>query len=303
MNVATDISRLEVTSASQDRRAIRHRNYRIATQVFVYLCLIIGCIGVLLPFVWMISTSLKQTMQIFVIPPKWIPEPIMWENYREALTSYDPNFGVFARNTLLIEVVAVPGIVFTSSLAAYSFSRMRWPGRDLCFGLVLSTMMLPGAVTLVPTFIAWSELGAVDTFAPLTIPAWFGGGAFNIFLLRQFMAAIPRELEEAALMDGAGFFHIYSRIILPLVMPALTVVTVLTFIGIWNDFMGPLIYLNSNKHYTIALGLSFFRTLHSTKWNLLMAASLATMTPIIILFVVFQKRIIEGANIMAGLKG
>ncbi len=294
---------IETAAALHDWHAIRYRNYRLASQLFVYLCLTVGCIGVLLPFVWMVSTSLKQTMQVFVIPPKWIPDPIVWENYKEALTGYNPHFGIYARNTLFIEVLAVPGIVLTSSLAAYSFSRLRWPGRNLWFGLILSTMMLPGAVTLVPTFIGWSELGAVDTFVPLTLPAWFGGGAFNIFLLRQFMSAIPRELEEAALIDGAGFFRIYAQIILPLVMPALTVVTVFTFIGVWNDFMGPLIYLNSNDKFTIALGLSFFRTLHGTKWNLLMAASLATMVPIIIVFVIFQKRIIEGANITAGLKG
>lgn len=287
----------------RDWRVIRNLASMRLTDLLVYSCLIAATAAVLLPLAWMLSTSLKPTMQIFVIPPKWIPSPVLWENYREALTGYDPDFSVFARNTLLIEFFAVPGIVFTSSLAAYSFSRLRWRGRDLAFGLILSTMMLPGAVTLVPTFIGWSELGAVDTFAPLTIPAWFGGGAFNIFLLRQFMSAIPRELEDAALIDGAGFFRIYFKIILPLVSPALTVVTIFTFIGVWNDFMGPLIYLNSNDNYTIALGLSLFRTLHNTKWNLLMAASLVTMLPIIIVFIIFQKRIIEGANITAGLQG
>lgn len=276
---------------------------RYVNRFFVYAFLCLGAIMVLMPLVWMVSTSLKPVSQVFKVPPQWIPDPILWSNYQEALFKYEPNFIVFAKNTLIIEALVVPGVLITSSLAAYSFSRLRWPGRDLAFLAILSTMMLPGAVTLVPTFIAWSRLNAIDTFTPLTLPAWFGGGAFNIFLLRQFMRNIPRDLEDAALIDGAGYFYIYLRVILPLVKPALTAIAIFTFIGVWNDFFGQLIYLNSNKNFTIALGLTLFRQVYGTKWQLLMAASVATMIPIIIILLIFQKRIIEGVNITTGLHG
>lgn len=276
---------------------------RLINRILVYGLLLFGVVMVILPLFWMVSTSLKPTNQVFKMPPQWIPDPIQWSNYEQALLGYNPNFLVFIKNTLFIEALVVPGILLTSSLAAYSFSRMRWPGRDLVFMAILATMMLPGAVTLVPTFIAWSRLGAIDTFTPLILPAWFGGGAFNIFLLRQFMLNIPRDLEDAARIDGAGYFYIYWRIVLPLVRPALTAIAIFTFIGVWNDFFGPLIYLNSNRNFTIALGLTLFRQLYGTKWNLLMAASVATMIPIIVILFIFQRRIIQGVNLTAGLNG
>jgi multiple sugar transport system permease protein len=276
---------------------------RVSSRVLVYGLLLLGVVLVLLPLFWMISTSLKPTNQVFKMPPQWIPNPILWANYDQALFGYNPNFLVFFKNTLFIEILVVPGVVLSSSLAAYSFSRMRWPGRDLVFMAILATMMLPGAVTLVPTFIAWSRLGAIDTFTPLILPAWFGGGAFNIFLLRQFMLNIPRDLEDAARIDGAGYFYIYWRVVLPLVRPALTAIAIFTFIGVWNDFFGPLIYLNSNRNFTIALGLTLFKQLYGTKWNLLMAASVATMIPIIVILLIFQRRIIQGVNITSGLNG
>lgn len=276
---------------------------RALNRILVYALLLFGVVMVVLPLVWMVSTSLKPTNQVFKMPPQWIPDPIQWSNYEQALLGYNPNFLVFIKNTLLIEVLVVPGILLTSSLAAYSFSRLRWPGRDLVFMAILATMMLPGAVTLVPTFIAWSRLGAIDTFTPLILPAWFGGGAFNIFLLRQFMLNIPRDLEDAARIDGAGYFYIYWHVILPLVRPALTAIAIFTFIGVWNDFFGPLIYLNSNRNFTIALGLTLFKQLYGTKWNLLMAASVATMIPIMVILFIFQRRIIQGVNLTAGLNG
>lgn len=281
----------------------RFSSARLLNRVLVYGLLIFGVALVAMPLVWMVSTSLKPTNQVFKMPPQWIPSPLMWENYETALFGYTPNFLVFIRNTLFIEALVVPGVLLTSSLAAYSFSRLRWRGRDLIFMAILATMMLPGAVTLVPTFIAWSRLGAIDTFTPLILPAWFGGGAFNIFLLRQFMLNIPRDLEDAARIDGAGYFYIYWRIVLPLVRPALTAIAIFTFIGVWNDFFGPLIYLNSNRNFTIALGLSLFRQLYGTKWNLLMAASVATMIPIMIILFIFQRRIIQGVNLTAGING
>jgi len=269
----------------------------------IYLVLGIASFIILIPIVWMLSTSIKPTQEVFAMPPIWLRLPPLWSNYSEALFGYKPGFDVFIRNTLIIEALALTGIVLTSAMAGYSFARLRWRGRNFWFVAVLATMMLPGAVTLVPTFIGWSRLGAVNTFAPLIIPAWFGGGAFNIFLFRQFFLTLPSELEDAAKIDGAGYFRIFLQIMLPLVKPAITVVAIFAFIGIWNDFMGPLIYLNSNQKFTVSIGLMLFRDNYITKWNLMMAATVISILPLVILFVAFQKNILQGANITAGLKG
>lgn len=269
----------------------------------IYALLIGGSIVIMIPIFWMLSTSIKPVMEVFAIPPIWIKIPPQLENYQEALFGYSPSFAVFIKNTLIIELLALPGIVLTSALAGYSFSRLRWPGRNFTFGLLLATLMLPAAVTLVPIFIGWARLGAIDTFAPLVIPGWFGGGVFNIFLFRQFFLTIPRELEDAAKIDGASHFRIFWTIMLPLVKPALAVVSIFTFIGLWNDFFGPIIYLNSNANYTVSLGLALFKSQYLTKWNLMMAATVISIIPLIILFAVFQKQILEGANLTSGLKG
>lgn len=269
----------------------------------IYALLIGGTVVIMIPIFWMLSTSFKPIMEVFAVPPTLIEIPPEIGNYQEALFGYSPSFAVFIKNTFIIEALALPGIVLTSALAGYSFARLRWPGRNIVFGLLLATLMLPAAVTLVPVFIGWARLGAIDTFAPLIVPGWFGGGVFNIFLFRQFFLTIPRELEDAAKIDGAGHFRIFWTIMLPLVKPALAVVSIFTFIGIWNDFFGPVIYLNSNANYTVSLGLALFKTQYLTKWNLMMAATVISIIPLIALFIIFQKQIIEGANITAGLKG
>ena len=251
----------------------------------------------------MISTSFKANAEVFRMPPNWIPEQLTFEFYVEALLGTDPNFVNFFVNTMILEVLIVSGTVLTSAMAAYAFSRVQWPGRDIVFGAILATMMVPFAVTLVPLFIGWSSVGAIDTYWPLALPAWFGGGAFNIFLLRQFMMQIPKDFDEAAMMDGASHWYIATRIIAPMIRPALLVVTIFTFIGVWNDFFGPLIYLTSNDNYTIALGLTSFKQTYGTQWNLLMAASVATIIPVIAVLFIFQKPIIEGANLTPGIKG
>lgn len=263
--------------------------------------LVIVAIAMLMPFLWLVSSSLKLQHQVFQYPPTWIPNPPNWDNYVEALT-YKP-FNIYLRNSLIIIVLNEIAVLGSASLCAYGFARINFWGRDKLFALVIGTMMMPYVVLVVPTFIIFSRLGWIDSFLPLTVPQFFGGGAFNIFLLRQFMSAIPRDLEDAALIDGAGYFYIYLHVILPLVKPALTAIAIFTFIGVWNDFFGQLIYLNSNSNFTIALGLTLFKQLYGTKWNLLMAASVATMIPIIILLFIFQRRIIEGVNLTAGIQG
>ncbi|MDN4477862.1 carbohydrate ABC transporter permease [Demequina sp. SYSU T00039] len=278
---------------------VRH----ILGRATIYALLIIGSLAALLPLFWMVSTSFKANSEVFKIPATWIPEQFTFEYYAEALLGTSPNFIRFFFNTMILELLIIVGTLLTSLLAAYAFSRVQWRGRDLVFGATLATMMVPFAVTLVPLFIGWSKVGAIDTFWPLALPAWFGGGAFNIFLLRQFMMQIPKDFDEAAQMDGASHWYILRYIIMPMVKPALLVVAIFTFIGVWNDFLGPLIYLTSNDNYTIALGLTSFKQTYGTQWNLLMAASVATILPIVIVLFTFQKPIIEGANLNPGLKG
>ncbi len=269
-------------------------------RVIVYFLLLLGSVAMLFPFVWLIRSSLMGTAQIFTFPPEWIPSPFMWSNYSESLTIVP--FYKYLLNTLTIELFVVTGVLFSSSLAAYSFARLRWPGRNIVFGLILSTMMLPYAVTLIPTFMGWKMLGAINTFVPLTVPAWFGGGAFNIFLLRQFFMTIPKELDEAAYIDGASPLQVLYKIVIPLSKPALIVVGLFTFIGTWNDFLGPLIYLSNDSKFTLALGLASFKGMYNAQWGYLMAASAAVVTPIILLFFFMQRYFIEGIA-LTGTKG
>lgn len=256
----------------------------------------------MLPFLWLISSSLKRPEEIFIFPPQWIPSPIEWQNYVQVITQRP--IGMYAKNTLTITALAMAGQVLTSSLCAYAFARLRWPGRDIIFGVLLATMMLPSVVTMIPVFIIFKTLGWLNTFAPLTVPFWFGGGAFNIFLLRQFYMTIPFELEEAARIDGAGTWRIWWTIIIPLARPALTVVAIFSFINNWNDFLGPLIYLNSTDKHTLALGLN---ALQGLEWgrdttHLIMAYSVLMIAPIIIIFFFAQRVFIQGI-VLTGIKG
>ena len=248
----------------------------------------------------MIRSSLMDMSQIFTMPPIWIPKPIKFSNYKEALTMLP--FGRYFLNTLFVVVFTVLGTVITSSLCAYSFSRIEWKGRDTVFGILLTAMMIPFAVTLIPTFIGWQKLGVVNSYAPLIVPAWFGGGVFNVFLLRQFFRTIPKELDEAARIDGAGHFTIYSKIIMPLSKPSLIVVSLFSFMGSWNDFLGPLVYLNDGDKFTLSLGLMQFQGMYSAQWQYMMAAATVVLIPIVIIFFIGQKYFIEGIS-MSGMKG
>lgn len=277
----------------------RAKPFRV-TRVLLYIILITGSVFMLLPFVWLIRSSLMGTSQIFVFPPEWVPAPFQWSNYPEALTSVP--FGRYFMNTFIIEVCVLAGVLLTSMISAFSFARLRWPGRQLIFSLLIGSMMLPYAVTLIPTFVMWRELGGLNTFLPLIVPAWFGGGAFNIFLMRQFMLTIPRDLDEAAYMDGGTPLTVLWRVIVPLCSPALIVIGIFTFIDVWNDFLGPIIYLSDERNFTLALGLATFRGLNNTNWPYLMAASSTILAPVVLLFFIGQRYFIEGIT-LTGIKG
>ncbi len=264
------------------------------------IVLVVMAFVMVMPFVWLVSSSLKAQIQIFSYPPQWIPNPIHWDNYTRALTIKP--FGLYLINTLKIVVLNVVAVVFSSSFVAYGFARIRFWGRDFWFGIVLATLFLPYAILIVPQFIIFTRLGWVDTILPLTVPIFFGGGAFNIFLLRQFFRTIPEELADAARIDGCGEFGIYWRIMLPLARPALITVAIFTFLNAWNDLLGPIIYLRSPNNFTVAVGLSSFRSTLDVSWDLQLAATTAVILPVIVLFFFTQRYFIKGI-VMTGLKG
>ena len=272
-------------------------------RVFVLAILFVGAAVMLLPFLWLVSSSFKNEVQIFQFPPQWIPDPIRWQNYIEAWTKRP--FMLYLRNTLFILILNEIAIIGSASLCGYGFARIDFPGRNLLFGILLATMMIPGVVLMVPTFVLFARLRWVDTFLPLVIPPFFGGGAFFIFLFRQFFRSLPAELADAARIDGCNEFDIYWRIMLPLAKPAIATVAVFTFIGTWNDFMGPLLYLSkSPEKFTVALGLALFRStmLGRTRWDLLMAASTIMIIPVLIVFFLAQKYFVQGIA-TTGIKG
>lgn len=265
---------------------------------FVVLCA--GAVVMLLPFLWMVSTALKAEEKVMAFPPQWIPSPVVWRNFVDGWTTLP--FTLYLKNTCVITGTVILGVLLTASLAGYGFARLRWPGRDVLFIVTLATMMLPAQVTMIPIYLMFRDLGWLNTFKPLTVGAWLGGGAVNIFLMRQFMLTIPLELEDAARIDGCGSFGIYRRIMLPLVKPCLAVIAIFTFIGTWNDFMGPLIYLTTPDKLTLALGLQFFQGHYGVTLHYLMAVSLVVMAPCLMLFFLAQKYFISGIA-LTGIKG
>ena len=275
---------------------LHHKN---RPKVVAYVLLtVLGFIFVL-PLLWMISTALKPIEETMKTPPVWIPSRLMVGNFLEAVTKGADTLGyypflVYGRNTLLITILSVSGAVVSNSLVAYAFSRLKWPGRDIFFAITLATMMVPFPILMVPTFNLFKNLHWIGTFKPLWAPAWFGS-AFSIFLLRQFYRTIPMELSEAAKIDGCGEFRIFTDVILPLSKPALAVVALFTFMGSWNDFLGPLIYLTDQQSFTLSVGLQFFQSQQGgSQWNLMMAAALIVIAPVIIVFFFAQKLFIQG---------
>ncbi len=262
--------------------------------------LIAGAVPTLLPLIWLVRSALMESGQIFISPPEWIPDPFAFDNFSGALTQVP--FARYFLNTLIIEVGVLIGTLLSCSLAAFSFARIRWRHRNIVFGILMSGVMLPYAVTLIPTFLFWQKIGLVDTYVPLILPHFFGTAVFNIFLLRQFFLSIPYELDESAYIDGASPLQVYWMIILPLSKPALAVVGVFTFLGVWNDYLGPLIYLNSSDKYTLAMGLASFQGTYTAQWGYLMAAATVVIAPIIVLFAFAQKYFVEGIT-LTGLKG
>ena len=275
---------------------IRTRVSRLIVQILL-LALVIACS---MPLLYMLSTSLKPNGTEFEFPIRWIPERIAWENYGTAFTLV-PTL-TFLRNTLIISVVTLVGELLTASLVAYGFARLRFPGKSVLFSLVLSTLMLPFVVTMIPLFILYGQLGWINTFLPLTVPAFFGGNALYIFLFRQFYLTLPLELDDAARIDGAGFFRTWWSVLMPLTGPAIATVAIMSLVFHWNDFAGPLIFLNSPENYTLALGVRLFRDRFSINFNLTMAYSTLMTVPIITVFFIFQKYFIKGIS-MTGLTG
>ena len=276
----------------------RKRLTKALENTIAYILLGIGGITMLVPFLWMISTSLKDAGAVFTYPPKWIPDPFVWKNYIEVLKVVP--FARFYFNSIFVAVVVTIGQVFTSSLAAYAFSRLKFPGRDKLFFAYLATMMIPGSVTMIPVYVLLRLLGWVDTYKALIIPAMFS--AYGTFMLRQFFMTLPKELEDAAKIDGSGFFGIYWRITLPLSKPALATLTIFTFMGSWGSFMWPLLVTNSMELKTLPVGLESFQSIYTTDWTLLMAGSVMAMLPIVLIFIFNQRFFVEGIK-LSGIKG
>ena len=286
------------------RMAFRHVLITTVTR-YGTLYVLLSALGVvfLIPLLWMLSVSLHDLQGVFSQPFQWIPERFHWENY-STVVSVLP-FGRYLGNTMIITGVVMVATLFSCSITAYGFSRLRFRGRDKLFAICLATMMLPGQVTMIPLYLIFAHLGWVDTFLPLIVPSFFGS-PFYIFLLRQFFLTIPREYDEAALLDGAGRFRIYWSITLPLARPALATVALFTFIGTWNDFFNPLIYINTPDKATLTLGLNMLKSqiigTGTTQWHLLMAGALLVMLPNVIIFFLAQKHFVKGISV-GGLRG
>ena len=291
------------TTARSTQRPAFYRTMRFQENVIsvaATLVCIAGLAVVLFPVFWMLTTSLKSQIEAFQPPPPWLPSTYQWQNYYDALTT-NP-FGRYFLNTTYFALMAVLAEVISNSFIAFGFARLRAPGRNLLFYFVLATLMIPGEVTLIPQYVLFARLGWLNSFKPLIVPAWFGS-AYLIFLLRQFYMTIPKEYDEAAIIEGANWLTIWSRIILPLSTPALGVVAIMSFIFHWNMYQGPLIYINDNSLFTVSLGLSMFRTpFGGTPWHWYMAAALTTILPCIIVFFVAQRYFIQGI-VVSGVKG
>ncbi len=283
----------------QARRAKLRR--RLLTEVVAHALLIAVAALFLIPFFWLVITALKPLNQVFTNPIIWWPSPPQWDNFAKVMSSPAFPFARLLSNTLFYTILSTIGVTLSSALVAYPFARMSFRGKETLFGITLATMMLPGVVTLIPTYILFRTLGWVGGYAPLIVPVWFGS-AFNIFLLRQFMLTIPQDLTDAARVDGASDFGIFWRIMLPLIRSALIVVALLHFLYAWNDFMGPLIYVTQAENYPLVVGLYAFLARFSVQWHLLMAASLIVTAPVLLLFFMAQRYFIEGVT-MTGLKG
>ena len=260
----------------------------------LYLIMIFVSVIFLSPLLWMISTSLKTKPEVYIFPPTILPELAQFRNYLDAWSYQGMQFNRWTLNTVFITLMVMVGTLVTSSLCAYGFSRIRFPGRNFWFMATLASIMLPPQVTLIPLYVLFFKIKWLDTFLPLWVPTWFGGGAINIFLLRQFFLQIPAELEDAAIIDGASRLQIWARVFLPLSIPGLITVSIFTFQAAWNDFYGPLIYITSQEKYTLALGINLFRGQYGEEIHFMMAAAFVMTIPMIVIFFVAQRYFIRG---------
>jgi len=294
------MARTEAIRGVIPHRDIRHL-LRVVGRILTYFILSLGAMLVLFPLGWMVSLSLGTMEDLWAIPPRYIPERPNWQNYAKALT--DPVFPFFryVRNTMTITGASMVGQLLSCTMSAYAFARLRWKGRDLVFVLMLATMMMPPQVTLIPMYIIWRRLGALDTYIPLIVPSYLGS-AYLTFLSRQYFASIPLELEDAARVDGCGFFSIYFQIMLPLSMPLMVTLGLFSFVGHWNDFFGPLIYLTTPEKYTIQLGMMSFRGQYYTDVPAMMAVAVMVLLPVILIFLFGQQYFIRSV-VLSGLKG
>lgn len=280
----------QYTAAQKEHRRLARKKV-LKEKVIPHILLLFFAIIYFIPFLWLLSTSFKTPSQVFAQPPKWIPSPFVWENYPKAVRTIP--FFTYMKNTVILAVIPIFGQVLASSLVAYSIAKIPWKGGRPLFLIILSTMMLPYQVTMIPMYVTWAKLGLINTFAPLLIPSLFGG-AYNIFLLRQFFKTVPNSLLEAARIDGASEGRIFFQIMLPLTKPVLTTIALFTFMAGWNDFMTPLIYLNDSVRWPLSIGLQAFMIEFDKQWELLMAASVLFTIPMIITFFIGQKQFIEG---------
>lgn len=260
-------------------------------KILVHVMLILGGIIFLTPFFFMVTTSLKPIEQIQAVPIRWWPNPIRWQNYVDAFTVQP--MGRYFFNSTLVTSLCVVGAIFSCTLAGWGFSRPYYWGRDFLFFLLLSVMMIPGQVTMIPTYLLFSHIGWINTHRPLIVPAYFGN-AFYVFMVRQFFLTLPRELNEAAVIDGCTEFGTFWRIGIPLIKPAVVTVAVFTFMSVWNDFFTPLLYLNSRELFTVALGLTAYQGEGFTHWDYMMAASTVAILPVLAVFLIFQRYFVQG---------
>jgi len=282
-------------SSAQPRTPLLHmRTRRLLKMVLIYAVLIGLAVPFVLPFLWMIATSLKQSQDVFTYPPSFLPNSFEWRNYIVGWNTLP--FTTFLKNSLVVTLANVLGNLISCSLVAYGFARLRARGRDVLFVLLLATIMIPREVTIVPRFLLFQRVGLVNTLWPLILPAWFGY-PFFIFLLRQFFLSIPQDLDEAARIDGASSLRILTSIILPLSKPALATVAVFAFIGNWTNVLDPLIYIRSQELYTLALGLNLFRGVNLIQFNLLMAVSIIALLPVLIVFFLAQRLFVQGVTL------
>ncbi|MDT2813715.1 carbohydrate ABC transporter permease [Vagococcus carniphilus] len=272
----------------------------IVKKLYMYILLFSISILLLGPLLWMLSTSLKSMQEIVSFPPTIIPQKIQWHNYIDAITSFP--FFRYMGNTFIITILVIIGTILSNSFIAYGFSKIDFPLKNLFFSLVLSTMMIPSFITMIPQYIVFSKIGWVGTYLPLIVPSFFGN-AFHIFLLRQFYLSISNELVDAAKIDGANHFYIWFKLMIPLTKPALITIGILSFNGTWNDFIGPLLYIHDEAKYTLQIGLQVFQNQSTTQWNLLMASAFLTLVPTILLFFFAQKYFIKGMDLTGGMKG